>query len=215
MFKQVKSELKAFDAEWMQDSEADRLLSGLSDEMPNHQVMTEMWQRNGATEDDPQPYLKTVLCRVVSIAMAIRQRNAKGSVTLDLRSHPRDVTKYTDCDKATILKRILTSVEKRSPQLVSYNSSGSDLPIFVQRSIVKGVTAPGFCKWPDKPWERRDYFARNTPWHVDLMTVVGPWGRETPSLSEMATLPGNPGKLGFDGSKAAESWLDGDAERVV
>ena len=216
MFKEIKDELWAFDAEWVPDPNAGRLLYDLPDDLPDREVMDEMWKRNGATEEDPEPYLKTVLCRLVSIAMVIRIRNpSTNEVTLDLRSRPKDPTLIEDCEEAAILDKFLGSIEQRSPQLVGYNSSGADLPILIQRAIVNGVRAPGFCARPNKPWEGRDYFARDNQWHIDLMSAASPRWNTAPSLNEIATLSGIPGKLGFDGSRTADAWLQGDIERIV
>ena len=147
MFKEIKDELWAFDAEWVPDPNAGRLLYDLPDDLPDREVMDEMWKRNGATAEDPRPYLKTVLCRLVSIAMVIRIRNpSTNEVTLDLRSQPKDPTLLEDCEETAILDKFLGSIERRSPQLVGYNSSGADLPILIQRAIVNGVRAPGLLR---------------------------------------------------------------------
>ena len=216
MFKEIKDELWAFDAEWVPDPQAGRLLYDLPGDLPDREVMEEMWKRNGATEETPRPYLKTVLCRVVSIAMVIRTRDPGTSqIKLALRSRPKDPTLLDDCREAEILNRLLSSIEKRSPQLVGYNSSGADLPVLIQRAIVSGIRARGFCTRPDKPWEGRDYFARDNQWHIDLMSVASPGWNSAPSLNQIATLSGIPGKLGFDGSKTADAWLEGDIGRIV
>ena len=116
MFKEIKDELWAFDAEWVPDPTAGRLLYDLPDDLPDREVMDEMWNRNGATEEDPRPYLKTVLCRLVSIAMVIRIRNpSTNEVTLDLRSQPEDPTLLEDCAEAASLDKFLGSIERRSP----------------------------------------------------------------------------------------------------
>jgi len=116
MFKEIKDELWAFDAEWVPDPNAGRLLYDLSDDLPDREVMDEMWKRNGATAEDPKPYLKTVLCRLVSIAMVIRIRNpSSNEVTLDLRSQPKDPTLLEDCAEAASLDKFLGSIERRSP----------------------------------------------------------------------------------------------------
>ena len=84
------------------------------------------------------------------------------------------------------------------------------------RGIIKGVTAAGFCKRPDKPWEGYDYFSRASEWNVDLMSAIGEWGKARPSLKEMAVLSGIPGKMGgFDGDSVAEAWLDGGIRRIA
>ncbi len=215
MFKTVASEVWAFDAEWVPDPAAGRVLYGLSETWPDRQVVEEMWRRNGATDDDPTPYLKTVLCRVVSIAAVIRRVTPDGEISLRLHALPENIDGAADCDEAVILSRFLSGVGQRSPQLVGFNSQSADLKIFVQRSIVKGITVPTFCRRPDKPWEGRDYFARGNEWNIDLRDVVGGWGKAMPSLHELATLSGIPGKLDIDGKHVAEMWLEGELERIV
>lgn len=216
MFKEVKDEVWAFDAEWVPDPQAGRLLYDLPADLPDNEVMEEMWRRNGATEEQPRPYLKTVLCRVVSIAMVMRIRDPRtGQTKLYLRSRPKDTTLFEDCQETAILQPFLNAFAQREPQLVGYNSSSADLPILIQRAIVNGVRAEAFCRRPDKPWEGRDYFARSNDWHVDLMRVVSQQWKSAPNLNQLATLSGIPGKLGFGGSDVPEAWLQGDIERIV
>jgi len=66
----------------------------------------------------------------------------------------------------------------------------------------------------DKPWEGIDYFARGDA-HVDIKDILGGWGKATPSLHELATLSGIPGKLDVDGNAVAGLWLDGHLDRIV
>jgi len=221
MFKTVADEVWAFDAEWVPDPVAGRVLYGLSDALTDREVVEEMWQRNGATADDPMPYLKTILCRVVSIAAIIRRVTPDGEVKLLLHALPEHVDNAADCDEAVMLSRFLTGVGQRKPQLVGFNSHAADLKIFIQRSIVQGISLPAFCARPDKPWEGKDYFARGSEWHIDLKDIVSSWGKAMPSLHELATLSGIPGKMMdvdgqlMDGKHVAEMWLDGDVKGIV
>jgi len=215
MFKTVANEVWAFDAEWVPDPVAGRVLYGLPDALSDREVVEEMWQRNGSTEDDPTPYLKTILCRVVSIAAIIRRVAPDGEVKLLLHALPEHVESTADGDEAVILSRFLTGVGQRKPQLVGFNSHAADLKIFIQRSIVHGISTPAFCTRPDKPWEGKDYFARGSEWHIDLKDIVSGWGKMTLSLHELATLSGIPGKMAVDGKQVAEMWLAGDVEGIV
>jgi 3'-5' exonuclease len=215
MFKTVADEVWAFDAEWVPDPAAGRVLYGLADTWTDREVVEEMWQRNGATNDDPMPYLKTVLCRVVSIAAVIRRVTPDGAVKLLLHSLPEHIDCPADCDEAVILSRFLTGLGQRKPQLVGFNSHAADLKIFMQRSIIKGISAPAFCTRPDKPWEGKDYFARGSEWHIDLKEVVSSRGKAMPSLHELATLSGIPGKMDMDGKRVAQMWLEGEIRRIV
>lgn len=215
MFKNVADEVWVFDAEWAPDPTAGRVLYDLSDALTDREVVQEMWRRNGATEDDPIPYLKTILCRVVSIAAVIRRVTRDGEVKLVLHSLPENGEMAEDREEAAILSRFLTGLGQRKPQIVGYNSHSADLRIFVQRSIVKGISAPAFCARPDKPWEGKDYFARGSDWNLDLQEVVGGWGKATPSLHELAKLSGIPGKMDMDGKQIAEMWLEGDIQGII
>ena len=215
MFKSITDEVWVFDAEWVPDPVAGRLLYDLPDTMPDREVVHDMWRRHGATEDDPQPYLKTILCRIVSIAALIRRVQPDQTVRLQLVSLPQDPENDQERDEATILSRFLTVLGQRQPQLVGFNSQAADLKIFIQRGIVHGITAPDFCRRPAKPWEGVDYFARTNEWHIDLMELVSGWGNTRPTLHEMATLAGIPGKLDVDGHQVADLWLDGEFGRIV
>ena len=47
---------------------------------------------------------------------------------------------------------VAMTVGRRKPQLVGFNSVGSDLPIIMQQAVIKGISAVGFCRRPEKPW---------------------------------------------------------------
>jgi predicted PolB exonuclease-like 3'-5' exonuclease len=98
---------------------------------------------------------------------------------------------------------------------VGFNSLQSDLKILIQRGLILGIAAPGFCERPDKPWEGIDYFARGSDWNIDLKEIVGGWGLVSPSLHEVAVQSGIPGKMGVDGNDVAPLWLEGKLERIV
>lgn len=215
MFKSIANEVWAFDAEWVPDPAAGRLLYGLPDTMSDREVVHDMWRRHGATAETPRPYLKTVLCRVVSIAAVIRRVLPDMTVRLQLASLPEDPANHNARDEASLLGRFLTVLGQRRPQLVGFNSQAADLKIFLQRGIVRGITAPEFGRRPAKPWDGVDYFARANEGHIDLLEVVRGRGNTMPSLHELATLSGIPGKLDIDGQHVAELWLDGEFERIV
>ena len=96
MFKTVENEVWVFDAEWAPDPAAGRMLYQLSEDLSDRKVVEEMWQRNGATEEDPMPYLKTILCRVVSITAVIRREAKDGEVKLLLHSLPENAADKDD-----------------------------------------------------------------------------------------------------------------------
>lgn len=225
MFKSVWDQIWFFDCEWVPCPKAGRLLYGLPREMPDAEVMAEMWKRNGATPENPQPFLKTNLCRLVSVAAVMRRTvkpqpgqpvDPENSVKLNLLWLPRDVDNPSNTAESSIVGSFLQAIGKHKPQLVGYNSRSADLKILFQRALVNGVTAKDFCKRPDKPWEGIDYFAKDNDCHVDLMDILGGYStRGTPSLNEIAVTSGIPGKIGTSGDDVAGMWLEGKWREIV
>lgn len=220
MFKSVKNLVWAFDAEWVPDPVAGRLLYDLAEDVPDEAVMQEMWKQGGATEENPTPYLKTALCRVVSIAAVQRHRQKSGQVTLNLLSLPRLEGKSEEEKKAIpeafIIETFLDALGDRQPQLVGYNSLAADVRIMVQRAIVLGLRCPKFARRANKPWEGVDYFARGGEFHLDLKDYASPgWGSGSPSLHELAVLSGIPGKMETRGDQVPALWLEGQWEKIV
>jgi hypothetical protein len=215
MIKRVLDRVWAYDCEWVPDPLAARVLHGVPPTATAREAVGVLWRAGGATEDDPTPFLKTVLCRVVSIALVDRYAKPDGSVDLELRSLPRDPGDRAQDEERAVLAPFLEYLGQVGPQLVGYNSRASDLRIIVQRAVVNGLRSPAFCSRPERPWEGRDYFARGNVWHVDLQEELGSFGRAVPSLHEIASLSGIPGKMEIDGNQVAELWLRGELRRIV
>jgi len=215
MFKTVRKRVWAFDAEWVPDPIAGRLLYDLPESAPDRDVFKRMWTEGGATEEDPTPYLKTVVCRIVSVA-AVERSVSADRTTLHLLSLPRDLSDPEQISEKNIVATFLEKIGEYKPQLVGFNSASADLKAFIQRAVVLGIQAKNFCTRPNKPWEGDDYFDnRNSEASVDLREVVGGWGKATPSLNEIATLSGIPGKMDVDGEQVAFLWLDGRLDEIV
>lgn len=223
MFKSVKDQIWFFDCEWVPDPKAGRLLYNLPSSVSDEEVLKEMWSRAGATEDNPQPFLKTVLCRVVSVAALMRKVAPASAnlpeeerVKLHLLWLPRDLEDAESRSEASIVGTFINAVGKCKPQLVGFNSRASDLKILFQRAVVNGISAPEFCSRPDKPWEGVDYFSKDSDWNVDLMDCLGGWsGRGAPSLHEVAVLSGIPGKMDVSGDDVASMWMSGRWREIV
>src|SRR5690625_3261507 len=127
MFKEMFDRVWAFDAEWVPDQLAGRLLYDVDDEAATErEIIERMWKEGGATEEDPMPFLKMVACRVVSIAVLERWKSPDG-VKLRLLSLPRDVNDPVESSERHIVSTFLDAVGFRKPQLVGFNSYDSDL----------------------------------------------------------------------------------------
>ncbi len=177
------------------------------------EAMKRLWRESGATEENPQPYLKTVLCRIVSVSGVLREVVA-GEVKLKLVTLPATSGDDEKAKERTILKGLLKAIGSRKPQLVGYNSHNADVPIIVQRAIVHGLFSQGMGERPNKPWEGVDYFATSGDHNVDLAPMVGRWG-QTPRLHEIATLSGIPGKVDTEGGFVSDLWLQGKLQDIL
>jgi len=213
MYKFISDNVIAFDAEWVPDPASGRRVYDLPDDLSDAEVVEQMWLEGGATPEDPRPYLKTVLCRIVSVAAVIRKKRKGGELLLNLHSLPG--TNEGVMSEYEIISRFLEGVGKIKPQLVGFNSTNADMAILLQRGLACGVTAPAFCNRPNKPWEGLDYFARYGDYNIDLKDIVGGYGKAAPSLHELAAVLGIPGKMGTSGDDVSELWANGDIEHIV
>ena len=210
MIKSVADEVWAFDCEWVPDIQAGRLLYGLPDDVPQSEVLRVMWEQGGATEENPMPFLKTILCRVVSVAMVIRRVSRSGEVQLFLQTVPEnpDDTAHA-LDETYILRRfLLDGLAARNPQLVGFNSRNADLRILLQRAFTHGLDLKAMGERVNaKPWESRD---------IDLMDLAGGFGKNySVSLNELARLSGIPGKMGIVGEDVCGLWYSGRVREIV
>ena len=215
MFKTIAPCLFSFDIEWVPDPLSAEILHGVSGEGPAaaDESMKRLWREAGATEEQPQPYLKTVLCRIVSISGIFREVH-DGVASLKLVTLPVSVEDEEKVKERSILQTLLKAVGSRKPQLVGYNSHNADVPIIVQRSIVNGLFGEGMGERPDKPWEGVDYFSQSSDFNIDLAPILGRYA-QTPKLNEIACLCGIPGKVDTDGGSVSGLWLQGDLQSIV
>ncbi len=222
MFKRILPSLLSFDIEWVPDPMAAEVLFGVKHDPPYSlpDAYRRLWALAGATPEAPRPFVKTMLCRVVSIAGIFRESIADAEapegqrVTLKLVSLPSDTRDPEKCRERVILDSFLKAVGARKPQLVGFNSANSDIPILLQRAVANGLSGHGFGQRPDKPWEGSDYFSASSDYHADLAYALGA-GRNTPRLDEAARVCGIPGKVDVAGDQVWDLYATGRLAEIV
>jgi predicted PolB exonuclease-like 3'-5' exonuclease len=221
MLKKIAESVFSFDIEWIPDPKsAEILLKSPRSSGPGEEAgasFEALWAdaRKADDPEDFQPYLKTILCRIVSISGILRDCPRGGEPVLKLVSLPTDPLDNQKSGEKVLLTSFLKSVGRRKPQLVGYNSSQADVPIIIQRSIVHGLPGFGFSDRPAKPWEGVDYFdARNSDYNIDLAEGLGQF-RDRPSLHQAASLSGIPGKIDVSGDSVAQMWLDNQLPEIL
>ncbi|MGE4658663.1 MAG: 3'-5' exonuclease [Gammaproteobacteria bacterium] len=116
-----------------------------------------------------------------------------------------------------IVERFFEGLERYSPELISWNGSGFDLPVLHYRALKYGVTAEHYWEIGDADREFRfnNYLNRFHWRHLDLMDVLSGYnfgGRA--SLEQAAMLLGLPGKLGMRGDRVWDSYRNGEMDAI-
>ena len=193
-----------FDIETIPDVAGIRVLNGLPDELPDYEVAEFAFQQRRAANGSD--FLQHHLQRVVTISCVLRDANQFRVFSL---SEP-------DCSEAQIVQRFFDGIERYTPQIVSWNGGGFDLPVLHYRGLKHGVSAPRY--WDQGEGDYQDsrefkwnnYIGRYHSRHLDLMDLLALYQpRANAPLDELAKLMGFPGKLGMDGSAVWPAWQEG------
>ncbi len=194
-----------FDIETVPDIAGLRRSRQLPAELPDAAVQD--WftqQRRAQTGGDFAPHH---LQKVVAIACALRDGAGFKIASV---GNPDDT-------EPELIRRFFDLVDKFTPQLVSWNGGGFDLPVLNQRALIHGVTAARFWDWgdDDREFKWNSYLGRYHTRHLDLMDVLAMYQpRASAGLDAMARLAGFPGKLGMDGSEVDAAVRQGRLEEV-
>jgi 3'-5' exonuclease len=193
-----------FDIETVPDTDLGRRLydlKDLTDEQVGRIMFTQRRQEAG-TE-----FLSHEQHRVVAISVVMRSRDS-----LKVWSLGEEGSSEKD-----LIERFFDGLERYTPDLVSWNGAGFDLPVLHYRSLLHGITAARYWEMGDGDASFRysNYLSRFHWRHMDLMDILsGFQARARASLADMACLLGLPGKLGMHGSKVWETFLEGGIKRI-
>jgi predicted PolB exonuclease-like 3'-5' exonuclease len=193
-----------FDIETVPDTDLGRRLydlKDLTDEKVGRIMFTQRRQEAG-TE-----FLSHEQHRVIAISVVMRSRDSLKVWSLgDEGSSEKD-----------LIERFFDGLERYTPDLVSWNGAGFDLPVLHYRSLLHGITAARYWETGDGDASFRysNYLSRFHWRHMDLMDILsGFQARGRASLADVACLLGLPGKLGMHGSKVWEVFLQGGIKRI-
>lgn len=145
--------------------------------------------------------------RVVAISCALREGDNFRVWTLGASDAPEE----------EIIQRFFDGIEKYTPNIVSWNGAGFDLPVLHYRAMIHGIQAPRYWDMgdDDREFKWNNYISRYHMRHLDLMDVLAMYsGRSNAPLDQIAQLCGFPGKLGMDGSKVWDSFKNGEIEAI-
>ncbi|MBY0575345.1 MAG: 3'-5' exonuclease [Gallionellaceae bacterium] len=194
-----------FDIETIPDIAGLRTLHELGARVSDAEVAEMAFQlRRQKTGSD---FLPHHLQRIVAISCALREGDNFKVWSLGSQ----------DEEEGSIIQRFFDGVDKYTPQLVSWNGGGFDLPVLHYRGLIHGVQCARY--WDqgedDREFKWNNYISRYHSRHLDLMDLLALYsGRANAPLDELAKLIGFPGKLGMDGSKVWEAYQQGKLEEI-
>jgi len=171
-------------------------------------VISDMVARRLAETDGGSRYPQLPFHRVVTVCATILD---PATSSVELRALGGDV--FDERSQLAGFFRLITD-ELDQPRLISWNGNGFDLPVIRYRSMLHGVSAPGFYR-TDGRWELDNYQKRHSDMHVDVMDVLSGYGASSRiGLGTLGKMLGLTGKSFIDG-EVYEHILRGETERVV
>jgi predicted PolB exonuclease-like 3'-5' exonuclease len=193
-----------FDIETVPDTDLGRRLFDLHDLTDEHVAQIMFAKRRQETGSE---FLSHEQHRIVAISVAMRSRDSLKLWSLGDEASSEKV----------LIERFFDGLDKFTPDLVSWNGAGFDLPVLHYRSLLHGVTAARYWETgdSDQTFRYSNYLSRFHWRHMDLMDILsGFQGRGRASLNDIATLLGFPGKFGMHGAEVWGEYLKGGLSRI-
>lgn len=194
-----------FDIETIPDATGLRDLLDLPADTPDEDVVNlALHQRRQQNGTDFLPLYQHRIC---AISCALREGTNFKVWTLG----------DENASEAEIIQRFYDGIDKYTPQIISWNGSGFDLPVLHYRGLIHGVNASRYWELgdDDKEFKWNNYISRYHMRHLDLMEVMAMYNaRANAPLDSLAKLCGFPGKLGMDGSKVWDAFKEGKIKEI-
>ncbi len=169
----------------------------LDDTAVAERAFAERRERTGGSD-----FLQHHLHRIVAIGCAFRD---------DTGFRVRCLGEESD-GEPRLVQDFFKVIERYTPQLVSWNGGGFDLPVMHYRALLHGVPAARY--WDlgddDRDFRYNNYVNRYHTRHLDLMDVLSMYQpRASAPLDDIARMAGFPGKVGMDGGRVWDSYRAG------
>ncbi len=189
-----------FDIETIPDVIGLRQLHALDPSLDDAAVA--QWAFTRRAEQTGREFLPHHVQRIIAISCLFRDQD--GVRVRSLGSEQDDESK--------LVHDFFKIIDRYTPQIVSWNGSGFDLPVLHYRALIHGVTAGRYWELgdDDREFKWNNYISRYHTRHTDLMDLLALYsGRANAPLDELAKLCGFPGKMGMDGSQVWPAFQAG------
>jgi len=194
-----------FDIETVPDVAGARRLRPALDGLPDAAVAERLFEER--REKTGSDFLPLHLHRVVAISCAFRD---------DAGFRVRSIGTPED-DEGRLIQSFFATIDRHTPQLVSWNGGGFDLPVLHYRGLIHGLHAARYWELgeDDRDFRYNNYIGRYHTRHIDLMDLLAMYQpRASAPLDDLARLCGFAGKLGMDGSRVWEAFQAGGIEQI-
>lgn len=198
-----------FDIETIPDVTGIRKLYALDEHMADQQVAQIAFDMR--QEKTGHTFLPHYLQRIAAISCVLRRTSRQGTPELHVGSLGTE-----NDDEATLIKKFFELIEKYTPQLVSWNGGGFDLPVLHYRALIHQTVALRYWDMGEganadsREFKWNNYINRYHLRHLDLMDLLAMYQpRANAPLDDLAKLCGFPGKMGMDGGQVWEAYQAG------
>ncbi len=194
-----------FDIETIPDVAGLRQLYELPDDLADAEVAELAFQKRRVANGSD--FLPLHQHRVIAISCALRDDRHFRAWSL---AEPAS-------GEGEIIQRFFDGIEKYTPQLVSWNGGGFDLPVLHYRGLIHGVSAARYWEMgnDDRDFRYNNYISRYHSRHLDMMDLLALYQpRANAPLDQLARLMGLPGKAGMDGAQVWPAFLRGELQQI-
>lgn len=195
----------AFDIETIPDAHAIRILNQLPNNLSDAETVEfAQQQRRAKTGND---FMPLHLQKVIAISCCLRW---------DDKIHISSLGNIHS-NEAEIIQKFFHLLDKFTPQLISWNGGGFDLPVLHYRALIHGIQANNYWDMGEKnsSFKYNNYISRYHNRHTDLMDLLSLYNlRAAVPLDDLAKLCGFAGKLGMDGSQVWQNYINGNLEAI-
>lgn len=172
-----------FDIETVPDTDGLKILYGLPTQTSAEDVANIAFHKR--RQQNGSEFLPLHQHRVVAISCALREADHFKVWSLGAANEP----------EGQLIQRFFDGIAKYTPNLVSWNGGGFDLPVLHYRGMMHGVQAARYWDMgeDDRDFKWNNYISRYHTRHLDLMDLLAMYqARANAPLDDMAQLCGFP-----------------------
>lgn len=203
-----------FDIETIPDAQGLRKLNHFLDSDSDEDVVEKAKAiRLASGQSD---FFPLYLQKVIAISCVIRRTTKDGAPQFKVGT-----LGTLESNEKEIITDFYQLIDRYTPQLVSWNGGGFDLPVLNYRALINQVPASRFWEMGEsqdhdaRDFKYNNYISRYHMRHLDLMDLLAFYqGKANAPLDALAKLCGFPGKMGMDGSQVWPAFRNGQLNDI-